>query len=164
MTKNNETKNSPKQEVWVLMILDDNTHETITSVHKSKQGCIKKVEEQLDDCKKGNWDNIKERLQKYDYYYDEEAEESYEIKKCEVCEEPQRTDSEILKDLIDAVVEYNADRDGEWDFQDNHGADPAYWTQEDEEEHSDILADIKNDRERIRKLIVEATGDEYISF
>ena len=84
MTKNNETKNSPKQEVWVLTILDDDTREMITSVHKTKRGCINRVKELLDDCKKDIWDYMKERLQKYCYYNDEECGEIYEIGKHKV--------------------------------------------------------------------------------
>lgn len=40
-----------------------------------------------------------------------------------------RTDTEILKDLIDAVMEYNSLRDDEWEFQDRHGH-PDFWDAE----------------------------------
>ena len=81
--------------------------------------------------------------------------------------EPQtsgRTDSEILKELMDAVMEYNHDRDEEWIFVDDHGYDDTFWNDEQVEEHEQILADIQWDREHIRDLLREATGDKEINF
>ena len=74
-----------------------------------------------------------------------------------------RTDTEILKDLIDAVMEYNSLRDDEWDFQDRHGH-PDFWDAEVNDEHDKLIADILASRRRVRDLLVEATGDDTISF
>ena len=69
-----------------------------------------------------------------------------------------RTDTEILKDMMDAIIEHESNRDAEWDFMDEH-SDSDYWTDEECEEHDQILADIKDSRARIQGLIREATGD-----
>ena len=74
-----------------------------------------------------------------------------------------RTDTEILKDLIDAVMEYNSLRDYEWEFQDEHGH-PDFWDAEVSDEHEGLIADILASRRRVRDLLVEATGDDTISF
>ena len=75
----------------------------------------------------------------------------------------ERTDTEILKELIDVLIEYNADRDAEWDFQEEH-PDTAFWSDEDENEHEQIIADILKNRDRIQAIIREATGDENFIF
>ena len=69
-----------------------------------------------------------------------------------------------LKELIDVILEYNHDRDLEWDFVDKHGLDGTLWTAEQEEEHGLILADIARNRERIRDIIRNVTGDNTIEF
>lgn len=74
-----------------------------------------------------------------------------------------RTDTEILKDMIDAIMEYNSLRDDEWDFDDNHGH-RDFWTEDVMDEHDELLVEIAKSRSHIRDLIVEATGDEEISF
>ena len=74
-----------------------------------------------------------------------------------------RTDTEILKDLIDAVMEYNSLRDEEWDFNDRNG-NPCMWDEDACAEHDELLADITKSRHAVRDLIVEATGDTEISF
>lgn len=79
-------------------------------------------------------------------------------------ERVERTDTEILKELMDVVMEYNADRDTEWDFVGKHGIDPDAWTQEQTAEHEGILADIQKNRIRIRDIIREATDDQTIEF
>ena len=75
-----------------------------------------------------------------------------------------RTDTEILKELMDALMEYNSDRDAEWDFVDKHGLDESTWSEENVEEHQQILDDIQRNRTRIQALICEATGDATIEF
>ena len=75
-----------------------------------------------------------------------------------------RTDTEILKDLMDAVMVYNADRDAEWDFVDAHGLDNAMWSDDEVKEHQQILDDIQKNRDYIRSLLREATGDDTIEF
>lgn len=74
-----------------------------------------------------------------------------------------RTDTEILKGLIDAVMEYNSLRDDEWEFQDEHGH-PDFWDAEVCDEHDELVADVLESRQRVRALLVEATGDDTISF
>lgn len=76
---------------------------------------------------------------------------------------PMRSDTEILKDLIDAVMEYNSLRDDEWDFLDNHG-NPYMWSDEEDDEHEELISDILKKRREVRNLIVEATGDKNLSF
>ena len=74
-----------------------------------------------------------------------------------------RTDTEILKELIDEIMEYNALRDDEWDFDDEHG-DRDFWDEETCKEHDELIDEILTHRAAIRNLIVEATGDKDIAF
>lgn len=74
-----------------------------------------------------------------------------------------RSDTEILKDLIDAVMEYNSLRDDEWDFQDEHGS-PDFWGEEENDAHEKLIGEILKKRREVRSLIVEATGDEDLCF
>ena len=69
-----------------------------------------------------------------------------------------------LKELMDAVMEYNSDRDVEWDFVDEHGLDASGWTEEQAEEHDQILADIARNRERIQGILRRVTGDVALEF
>lgn len=71
---------------------------------------------------------------------------------------------EILKDLCEEIVKYNARRDDEWDFADEHGTTGEYWTEEEAAEHEEILSDIQKSRDRIRTLLREATGDATMEF
>jgi hypothetical protein len=74
-----------------------------------------------------------------------------------------RSDTEILKDLIDAVMEYNSLRDDEWDFQDEHGS-PDFWGEDENDAHEELIGEILKKRREVRNLIVEATGDEDLCF
>ena len=74
-----------------------------------------------------------------------------------------RTDTEILKDLVEAVREYNSLRDDEWDFDDNNG-NRDFWSEDVINAHEELLNTIRESRIKVRNLIVEATGDENISF
>lgn len=74
-----------------------------------------------------------------------------------------RSDTEILKDLIDAVLEYNSLRDDEWDFQDEHGS-PDFWGEEENDAHEELIGEILKKRREVRSLIVEATGDDDLCF
>ena len=74
-----------------------------------------------------------------------------------------RTDTEILKELIDEIMEYNSLRDDEWDFNDKHG-DCNFWDRETYNEHDELIDEILTHRTAIRNLIVEATGDKDIAF
>lgn len=69
-----------------------------------------------------------------------------------------------LKELMDAVMEYNSDRDAEWDFVDDHGLDASGWTEEQAEEHDQILADIAKKREWIQGILRRVTGDVTLEF
>ena len=73
----------------------------------------------------------------------------------------ERTDTEILKELIDVLMQYNSDRDDEWDFAD---VNRDTWSDEDEKAHDDLVEDIQAGRNRIQALIREATGDNTIEF
>lgn len=75
-----------------------------------------------------------------------------------------RTAEEILKDLCEEIVKYNSRRDDEWDFADKYGTEAEFWTDEEETEHDEILADIQKGRDRIRNLLREATGDATLEF
>lgn len=74
-----------------------------------------------------------------------------------------RTDTEILKDLVEAVREYNSLRDAEWDFEDENG-DRDFWDEGTNDTHEKLLNTITESRIKVRNLIVEATGDETIGF
>lgn len=69
-----------------------------------------------------------------------------------------------LKELIAAVREYNYDRDAEWDFADKHGVDASGWTDEQVEEHDQILADIARNRKHIQEILRRVTGDVALEF
>ena len=77
--------------------------------------------------------------------------------------ESRRSDTEILKELIGEILEYNSLRDDEWDFNDEHGS-PDMWDDVVCEEHDELLGEIQSHRKAIRDLIVEATGDENLAF
>ena len=68
-----------------------------------------------------------------------------------------RTRGEILKELVDSIVELEGLRDDEWDFEENH--DRHFWTDEEEAEHSTLLNDIQRCRNKVRDLAREATED-----
>lgn len=74
-----------------------------------------------------------------------------------------RTDTEILKDLIESVIKYNSLRDDEWDFEDENG-DRDFWSEDTINAHEELLSEIVEFRSKIHNLIVEATGDETITF
>lgn len=80
---------------------------------------------------------------------------------------PKSTDVDYaaeLKELMDAVMEYNSDRDVERDFVDKHGLDASGWTEEQVEGHNQVLADIQRNRERIQGILREVTGDVTLEF
>ena len=76
-----------------------------------------------------------------------------------------RTDTEILKELIDVLIKYNDDRDAEWEFAIEHGitGDSRLDSDDEIEEHEQILDDIQKNRNRIQDLIREAIGIENFS-
>ena len=74
-----------------------------------------------------------------------------------------RSDTEILKDLVEAVREYNSLRDDELDFEEENG-DRNFWDEGTNDTHEELLKTISESRSKVRNLLVEATGDETISF
>ena len=74
-----------------------------------------------------------------------------------------RSDTEILKDLVEAVQEYNSLRDDELDFEEENG-DRNFWDEGTNDTHEELLKTILESRKRVHNLLVEATGDENISF
>lgn len=74
-----------------------------------------------------------------------------------------RTDTEILKDLVEAVIEYNSLRDDEWEFENENG-DRDFWDDGTIDTHKELLNTIMKSRNKVHNLIVEATGDETIGF
>lgn len=75
-----------------------------------------------------------------------------------------RTKEEILKDLVNVVMDHEFNRDCEWDFCEKKGYDSEYWTDEDVDEHNIILEAIAKTHDRLVSLAREATGDMSISF
>ena len=75
-----------------------------------------------------------------------------------------RTDSEILKELVAILPEYNRERDNEWDFADEYGMDDIVWGEEQVEEHQQILDSIQEKRTKIQALLREYTGNDNLDF
>lgn len=74
-----------------------------------------------------------------------------------------RTDTEILKDLVNEVIKYNSLRDEEWEFDDENG-DRDFWDNETNEAHEKLLNTIMESRNRVRNLLIEATNNKELSF
>ena len=74
-----------------------------------------------------------------------------------------RTDTEILKDLVEAIVEYNSLRDDEWDFDEENG-DRDYWDENTNDHYEKLLDTIIESRNKIRNLLAEATDNKEFSF
>ena len=70
-----------------------------------------------------------------------------------------RSDTEIQKDMIDAVMEHESNRDDELEFIGEHGDDGYDWSDEDDKEHERIISAIRESRDRLQNLIREATDD-----
>jgi len=58
-----------------------------------------------------------------------------------------------LKELAEAVYDYDKERDAEWEFADEHGIDDTYWSAEDVEEHRRILDSIDEKRKVVNELL-----------
>lgn len=74
-----------------------------------------------------------------------------------------RTDTEILKDLVEAIVEYNSLRDDEWDFDEENG-DRDFWDEGTNDTHKKLLSAIMESRNKVRNLLAEATDNKNFSF
>lgn len=74
-----------------------------------------------------------------------------------------RTDTEILKDLVEAIVEYNSLRDDEWDFEEENG-DRDFWDEGTNDTHEKLLNNILESRNKVRNLLAEATDNKEFSF
>ena len=73
-----------------------------------------------------------------------------------------RSARRILSEMAEEIVRYSHLRDDEWEFEESHG-DRAFWNEETEKEHSELLGEIQDSRDRLTKLVREATGDRNIS-
>ena len=73
-----------------------------------------------------------------------------------------RPSRDILDELSKKVVELEGLRDSEWDFAEKNGHDSAFWSDEADKEHDEILANIQKCRDAVSRLVREATGDETI--
>jgi hypothetical protein len=71
---------------------------------------------------------------------------------------PARPSDEILKEMVDAIVELESLRDEEWDFEEGHG-DRCMWTDDVCRKHDELLDEIMAARRRVRDLAREATGN-----
>jgi hypothetical protein len=74
-----------------------------------------------------------------------------------------RTDTEILKDLVEAIVEYNSLRDDEWDFEEENG-DRDFWDEGINDTHEKLLNNILEIAHTVRNLLAEATDNKDFSF
>jgi hypothetical protein len=74
-----------------------------------------------------------------------------------------RTDTEILKDLVEAIVEYNSLRDDEWDFDEENG-DRDFWDEGTNDTHEKLLSTIMESCNKVRNLLAEATDNKDFSF
>ena len=74
-----------------------------------------------------------------------------------------RTDTEILKDLVEAIVEYNSLLDDEWDFDEENG-DGDYYDEDTNDSYEKLLDTIIESRNKIRNLLAEATDNKEFSF
>lgn len=73
-----------------------------------------------------------------------------------------RTPREILDDMSAEVVKYSSLRDDEWTFEEKHG-DRAFWDDEIDQAHDDLLDEIQKSRDRLTKLVREATGNKSLT-
>lgn len=73
-----------------------------------------------------------------------------------------RSASAILKDIASEVVKYSQLRDEEWDLQEKYGTDRVLWSSKADRENERIIVKIYKSRERLTKLVREATGDESL--
>lgn len=71
--------------------------------------------------------------------------------------------SELLDKLIPILVEYNKLRDEEWDFEDNHPG-RAFWSEDIQKEHDELLEEISQKRIAIRDILREAACDQTLQF
>lgn len=72
-----------------------------------------------------------------------------------------RFKSDILSDLVNAVISLNSLRDDEWDFKEKHGHRDM-WSEEEEKEHEALLGEIQAARGHATRLVREATGNDKL--
>jgi len=70
--------------------------------------------------------------------------------------------TELLKEMAYAIVDLEALRDEEWDFEEEHGPSRECWTGKDVRTHRRLLDRIQKCRFRVRNLVREATGDKNL--
>ena len=73
-----------------------------------------------------------------------------------------RTKEAVVNDLCNAIVEYDRWRDEEWEFADSYGLSDENWTDEDVENHADILDNIRKCRKVVNDLLKEVTGNPHL--
>lgn len=69
----------------------------------------------------------------------------------------------ILKELCEAVMEYNSLRDDEWDFEDENG-DRSFWDSGTCDTHEELIGEILASRRKVANLLREATGKADLCF
>lgn len=79
------------------------------------------------------------------------------------CIGPCRPYFEILSDMIEKVRELNSLRDDEWSFEEKHGPNRDFWSEEEENDHQGLLDEIQAARDAVQRLAREATGDDTIT-
>lgn len=73
-----------------------------------------------------------------------------------------RTPREILDDMSEEIVKYSSLRDDEWEFEAEHG-ERVNWTKRTCREHDELLGEIQTSRNRLTRLVREATGDKSLT-
>lgn len=73
-----------------------------------------------------------------------------------------RNPSDILKELSEAVIDYNAKRDREDLFRDEHPF--LHWDDPTMEKWETMTSDTLSARERVQKLLRESTGKKRLVF
>ena len=69
------------------------------------------------------------------------------------------SEKELLKELAEAVIEYNALRDKEQNYEDEHGNE-LEWDDETAEAHEELVSHLCAKRAKVAALLCEALGKE----
>lgn len=75
-----------------------------------------------------------------------------------------RSDTEILKDIVQAIQEHECNRDCKLDFYSDHGYESENLTDEQAKGQEIILTDIHDSHDKLQKLIGEYLGDPNFRF
>lgn len=63
------------------------------------------------------------------------------------------------EELAQAFIDYDMERDAEWEFADEHGIDDCYWNASDVEEHQRIIDSIEEKRRKVNELLKRIKDD-----